>query len=675
MLVAGGGGVFTPLSLFASGEQGAWYDPSNLATMFEDSYGTVAVHTPGNGTADSPVGALLDSRNTNFSYLNQNTSGAGLGLNANSVLDITGDFTIEAFIRLNALPTSNSFSTSAGGYQSIFGTGPNSSTNGSDFYIGTTNIYFTTPNNSNVIINTAHGFSANTWYHVALTRQGTTFRLFIDGTLKQTVTSSNSFYTGEKWGIATSEGIGYYQGSWLNGYISNFRIVNGTAVYTASFTKPTAPLTAVANTVVLTCGVYWSGNPTIVFSSNVSLNNANPFSSVTGSHATQSTGTARPTISALYNLMQYSEQFDNAYWQKSACSITADQITAPDGTTTADKLIEDSTNSAHVIYKDVSRSAGNYTITVCVKAGTRRYFNFRSAVDVTNWCSAIFDADTSVGAYTQTQNSGSVTGSYSSTYLGNGWYRLTVAYYRSAASSASDTVIGLSNAATATLGNYGWVQYTGDGTSYGYIWGMDMRYANDGVGLPAYQRVVDANTYDSTGFPYYLYANGAGQYLRCASVDMTASNKAALFTAVRVLRDTDTQLIHDFNQAGSGCFVFYYKNPTLGATLFTGGTTQINLNSSPSGGLSSPVGKIFTATTDISAPLALIRQNGTQIASSSSSMGTGNFGNGILDLFIRGTSSYPLQARIYGHIFRGTASTATDITNTETWLNGKAKIY
>ena len=39
-----------------------------------------------------------------------------------------------------------------------------------------------------------------------------------------------------------------------------------------------------------------------------------------------------------YNLLSWSEQFDNAYWQKSSATITANTTTAPDGTSTADTL-------------------------------------------------------------------------------------------------------------------------------------------------------------------------------------------------------------------------------------------------------------------------------------------------------------------------------------------------
>lgn len=54
----GAGAGFSPLSLFASGEQGAWFDPSDLSTMFQDYAGTIPV------TADGqPVGLILDKSN------------------------------------------------------------------------------------------------------------------------------------------------------------------------------------------------------------------------------------------------------------------------------------------------------------------------------------------------------------------------------------------------------------------------------------------------------------------------------------------------------------------------------------------------------------------------------------------------------------------------------------
>ena len=47
--------IFTPLSLFQSGEQGAWYDPSDLSTLFQDAAGTTPVTLDG-----QPVGLITD---------------------------------------------------------------------------------------------------------------------------------------------------------------------------------------------------------------------------------------------------------------------------------------------------------------------------------------------------------------------------------------------------------------------------------------------------------------------------------------------------------------------------------------------------------------------------------------------------------------------------------------
>ena len=91
------------------------------------------------------------------------------------------------------------------------------------------------------------------WHHCAISRAGTTYRVFVDGALEQTTTNSTTMNQGSRnitfAGISTNTGQNYG----ATGYISNLRIVVGTCLYTAAFTPSTAPLTSVTNTVLLTC--------------------------------------------------------------------------------------------------------------------------------------------------------------------------------------------------------------------------------------------------------------------------------------------------------------------------------------------------------------------------------------------------------------------------------------
>lgn len=90
--------------------------------------------------------------------------------------------------------------------------------------------------------------AANTWYHIALVRSSGTSTLYVNGTSVGSASTTANL-------TATYAAVGgYYNGSYLlNGYISNLRMVKGTAVYTSNFTPPTIPLTAIANTALLTC--------------------------------------------------------------------------------------------------------------------------------------------------------------------------------------------------------------------------------------------------------------------------------------------------------------------------------------------------------------------------------------------------------------------------------------
>jgi len=83
----------------------------------------------------------------------------------------------------------------------------------------------------------------NAWNHIAFVRVGTTTSGYVNGVLAGTTT-----YTP---GTTSAISVGRYNGSpfyYFPGYISNLRVVNGTAVYTAAFTPPQAILPAVSGT-------------------------------------------------------------------------------------------------------------------------------------------------------------------------------------------------------------------------------------------------------------------------------------------------------------------------------------------------------------------------------------------------------------------------------------------
>lgn len=159
------------------------------------------------------------------------------------------------------------------------------------------------------------------------------------------------------------------------------------------------------------------------------------------------------------NFLAYSQEFDNAYWTKGNSSITANATTAPDGTTTADKLVENTaTNVTHTAQRSIAFTAGlTYTLSWHVKAAerTRCRMTFPSSLFAGS-PNAQFDLST--GAKTLETDCVSTI-----TSLGSGWYRIT-------ATAACDTS-GSSTVAIYPVNTGTNSQYTGDGTSGIYIWG------------------------------------------------------------------------------------------------------------------------------------------------------------------------------------------------------------
>ena len=99
-------------------------------------------------------------------------------------------------------------------------------------------------------IQSVNNITLNEWTHLAAVRNGNTITLYRNGTSIGSVSVTGVTVNNSSLLVGVG-GAGNYNAEPLNGYISNARLVNGTALYTSNFTPPTSPLTAVANTSLL----------------------------------------------------------------------------------------------------------------------------------------------------------------------------------------------------------------------------------------------------------------------------------------------------------------------------------------------------------------------------------------------------------------------------------------
>ena len=158
----------------------------------------------------------------------------------------SGDFTVELWARFDSASLDGSTQTT---FASNRGDISGSSTNGWVFRKFTDNVisWYMRQGSDWVYINYAQGtrtaVSADTWYHLAVTRSGNTWKLFLNGTAEDTITNSTSIVDGGADGLVVGALAGGIAGGpyhYMDGYIDDVRITVGHARYTSNFTAPTS---------------------------------------------------------------------------------------------------------------------------------------------------------------------------------------------------------------------------------------------------------------------------------------------------------------------------------------------------------------------------------------------------------------------------------------------------
>jgi hypothetical protein len=369
-----------------------------------------------------------------------------------------------------------------------------------------------------------------------------------------------------------------------------------------------------------------------------------------GNHAytPSSASTSRPVLSARVNVLERTEEFDDAAWGKTGSGVavapvvTANSGTAPDGSLTADRVQFDCTNTGSganrsaLIQSRTVVSGLSYTASVYVKA---------------------YDAG-NVGKTIRVASDGI---SNTVVTLTADWQR--IAYTGTTSVTSSNLIIETRGGSTTQ-------------TADALVWGADLRVTNDGTGVPSYQRVTTSTDYDTTGFPRYLRADGSDDYMLTPSIDFSASDKMTVVAGVRKLSDAAVGIVSELSvQTSVNNGAFFVAAPATAATNYgvsSRGTASANLTVS---GYTAPLTSVLGFIGDIAGDISALRVNGSEVGRSATDQGTGNFGNYPLYLFRRGGSSLPFNGRFYGLVVRGAATDTATLQQTEQYLNGKTRAF
>jgi hypothetical protein len=637
---------FSPGSLFAAGEQGAWYDPSDFSTLSQDSAGTTPVTA-----VEQPVGLMLDkskggvgtngakrvnllTKTEEFDDAAWTKRSANAGVTANATTDPLGTSTADEIYSIGAVTDTN-----VGVLQSLTKTAAAIEYKFSA-YVKIKNLNYFSPAISDTGLN-----GVNCRFNI------------LTGTIE---VSPTTFGTGFTAGAATITSVG---NGW---YFVTLTGTTNTATdlrYIANFTKlANAGSTSYA---IGDGGYIWGADlrlaseaSTLPTYQRITDTWYNTFA---GNHAFQSTPTSRPTLSARVNLLT-NTAFTGAVAGSPGTAPTSWSFVLSTGqivSLNGDELTVSATSQRLVLGQTINYLANSINrMTFVLGQNTGAI----AASQIFAWNQAIAGASESFFANGVSQTAAT----YSPVPGDLLEYRLTIG----ATAGGSTIRLGIGCAANST------------GTVT--ISKPDLRVANDGVGLPAYQRVDTATSYDTAGFPLYLRFDGSDDSFLTNSVDFSATDKMTVWAGVRKLSDATRGMVAELTGVSPANF-------NLSAPDVSGSIPVANYGARLSGSLNSHNVYIQTFTSPITNVISVeyslsgatigtayqMRANATnqtEIGTVNAAAG-GNFPNAPIYIGRRTNSTLPYNGRIYSLLILGRTASATEIALTENFVNQKTRAF
>ena len=373
-----------------------------------------------------------------------------------------------------------------------------------------------------------------------------------------------------------------------------------------------------------------------------------------GNHASQATATSRPVLSARVNLLT-NTVFSGAVAGTPGVAPTGWSFNSTGGTIVSANdgiIVFSATNARQIMGVNVTLPANvtqTWSVRIEANPDNLPFYQLFFAVDAT-------------AAVAQ--------------YRANGISVGMISYVPAAGDTLSITLI---NGATQIRPTF----RIGVGTSSAVTGTAafsrpDLRVANTGAGLPAYQRVNTATDYDTVGFPHYLKCDGVDDGMVTNSIDFTSTNTMTLVAGLRKLTDAPAlpvELSSDYNSIPGSMYLSSGADPSNGYKALSRGSLGANYGQSSGWLGSAPDTSVLAASHNIPGDNTTLRRNGVAQTPGTSDKGSGNFGNYPLYLFRRGGTTLPFNGQFYGLVIVGKLLSDSQLTSTEKYINTKTRAY
>jgi len=269
------------------------------------------------------------------------------------------------------------------------------------------------------------------------------------------------------------------------------------------------------------------------------------------------------------NIMWPSADFTHARYVPDTLTVTADAVVAPDGTTTADKLVPTATGGLpHYISQSFASATSPWTLSLFIKPGGYNKVGFRE--NITTGTSISFDL-TGIGEVFSIFNNGVCTVTGKIFPLAGDWYRVSATFTGIVVPHFAFFV--MDDAFTGgDVFTYGWLP---DGTSGVYVWGSqnELNGASSShipTTTSEVTRAADLPKLLSTLFPYHTSLGT--MYVWSTAIAHTSGYTCAI---IRHTMD-DEILLYNSAYLDYGAFDFrVYDEFALSVSLYSGGPAYI----------------------------------------------------------------------------------------------------